>query len=145
MKKTDFDHKLKDITSHKSELIELSKQVKPVSTKGLTKDLINKFSIVNGAKFLSLGIFQNYLVFIPTKRYIKHYSGTTRIESWKPNRMADESSENITKSNSNFAPVFVGHISLPDMNINGYCFRKNNISILKKLTSYVFFTHWVHN
>ena len=31
------------------------------------KDLINKFSILNGAKYFSLGIFQNYLVFIPGK------------------------------------------------------------------------------
>ena len=36
-------------------------------TKRLTKDLIDKFSILNGAKYFSLGIFQNYLVFIPVK------------------------------------------------------------------------------
>ena len=59
--------------------------------------------------------------------------------------MSDESSKNITKSDSNFAPTFVGHLLLPDMNINEHCLRKNNISILKKLISYVFFTHWVHN
>ena len=41
--KIDFDNKLKDVTS----------------TKGLTKDLINKFSILNGAKYFSLGIFKN--------------------------------------------------------------------------------------
>ena len=35
--------------------------------KGLTKYLINKFSLPNEAKFFSLGIFQNYLVFIPSK------------------------------------------------------------------------------
>ena len=40
---------------------ELSKKVKLISTKGLTKDLINKFSILNGAKYFTLGIFQNYL------------------------------------------------------------------------------------
>ena len=43
------------------------KKVKAISIKGLTKDLINKFSILNGAKYFSLGIFQNYLVFIPAK------------------------------------------------------------------------------
>ena len=46
--------------------------------KALTKDLINKFSILNGAKYFSSEIFQNYLVFIPAKNYIKyiiwHYS-----------------------------------------------------------------------
>ena len=49
--KTDFDNKLKDVTSNKNELNELSKKVKPISTKGLTKDSIDKFTILNGAKY----------------------------------------------------------------------------------------------
>ena len=36
--------------SSKNELNELSKKVKAISTKRLTKGLINKFSILNGAK-----------------------------------------------------------------------------------------------
>ena len=40
------------------------------STIGLTKDLINKFSILNGAKYFSSVIFQNYLVFIPAKNIL---------------------------------------------------------------------------
>ena len=47
--KADFDNKLKDVTSNKNELIELSKQVKAKSTKALRKDLIDKFSILNEA------------------------------------------------------------------------------------------------
>ena len=39
-----------------------------MSTKRLTKDLINKYSILNGAKYFSSVIFQNYLVFIPAKK-----------------------------------------------------------------------------
>ena len=85
--KTDFDNKLKDVTSNKNELNELSKKVKAISTKGLTKDLIDKFSILNGAKYFSSGIFQNYLVFTPAKKYIKYFSGTTQIDLWKSNRM----------------------------------------------------------
>ena len=69
-KKTDFDNKLKDVTSNKNELHELSKKVKAISTNELTKDLIDKFSILNGVKYFSLGIFLNYLVFIPVKKYI---------------------------------------------------------------------------
>ena len=42
-----------------------------MSTKRLTKNLIDKFSTLNGAKCFSLGIFQYYLVFIPAKEYIK--------------------------------------------------------------------------
>ena len=38
-----------------------------ISTKALTKDLTNKFSILNGAKKFSSGMFENYSVFIPAK------------------------------------------------------------------------------
>ena len=59
--KTDFDDKLKNLnknlswnkTKHvlvENELNELSEKVKAISTKGLTKYLINKFIITNGAE-----------------------------------------------------------------------------------------------
>ena len=41
--------------------------------------------------------------------------------------------ENITKYDSNFAPTFAYHHLLPDMNFNGECLIKNNISIPKKV------------
>ena len=47
--------------------------------------------------------------------------------------MSEESIENITKSDSNFAPTFVDHHLLPDMNFNGDCLiKKHNTSIPKK-------------
>ena len=61
---------------------------KGISIKGLTKDLINKFSILNEAKYFSLGIPQNDLVYIPAKKYIKYFSCTTPIKSWKSNGMS---------------------------------------------------------
>ena len=79
VEETDFDNKRKGVTSNKNKLNELSKKVKTILTKRLTKDLINKFSILNGAHFFS-GIFQNYLVFIPAKKHIQYFSGTSRIE-----------------------------------------------------------------
>ena len=42
--------------------------MKVISTKGTKKDLIDKFSIIDGEKYFILGIFQNNLVFIPTKK-----------------------------------------------------------------------------
>ena len=45
IEKTDFDNKLKNVASNKNELNELSKKVKAIIAKGLTKDLINKFII----------------------------------------------------------------------------------------------------
>ena len=90
--------------------------------------MINKLSILNEAKYFSSGIFQNYLVFIPTKKYIKYFCGTTWIELWKYKGMSEESIENITNSDSNFAPTSVDHFLLEDMNFNGHCLIKNNIS-----------------
>ena len=130
-KKTNFDNILQNVTSNKNELNELSKKVKAISTKGLTKDLINKFSIFNGTKYFSSGIFQNYLVFIPAKKYIKYFRGTTRIDSWKSNGMSEEKTKNITESDSNFVPTFVDPHLLPDINFNGHCLI-NNICIPKK-------------
>ena len=54
--------------------------------------MINKFNVLNGAKYFSSGIFQNYLVLQQAKN----------------------------------------HHLLPDMNFNGHCLIKNNISIPKK-------------
>ena len=88
--KTDFDNEIKYVTS----------------TKGLIKDSINKFSVLNGAKYFSLGIFQNSLVFIPTKKCIKCFSGTTQIESWISNKMSEEIIENITKSDRILPKLF---------------------------------------
>ena len=56
--------------------------------------MINKFNIINGAKYVSLGIFQNYLVFMPAIKYIKYFHATTRIYSWKSIEMSEESIEN---------------------------------------------------
>ena len=54
--------------------------------------------------------------------------------------------ENITKSYSNFAPTFVDHHLLPDMNFNGHYLIKNNISITKKLIniSYTLVSQFKH-
>ena len=90
VKKTDFDNKLKDVTSNKNELNELSKKVKAISTNGLTKDLTDKFGILNGAKYFLSGLFQNYLVFIPAKKCIKYFHATTLIYSWKSNGVSEE-------------------------------------------------------
>ena len=135
-----FVKKKKKIDLNKNELNGLSKKAKAISAKRLTKDLLNKFSILNGAKYFSSRIFQNYLVFIPTKKYIKYFSETTRIDSCKSNGILEEYIENITKSDSNFAPTFVGHHLLRDVNFDGHCLI-NNISIPKKVINlYISYT-----
>ena len=48
--------------------------------------------------------------------------------------------ENITKSDTNFAPIFVDHHLLPNINFNGHCLI-NNISVPKKVINlYISYT-----
>ena len=47
--------------------------------------------------------------------------------------MSEGNIENKAKSDSNFPATFVDHHLLPDINFNGQCLIKNNISIPKKL------------
>ena len=49
---------MKSFTSNENELNKLSKKLKAVSTKGITKDLINKFSIINGQNIFLLECFK---------------------------------------------------------------------------------------
>ena len=147
-KKTDFDNKLKNVTPNKNELNEPSEKVKAMSTKGLTKDLINKFSILNGANYFCSGIFQNYLLFLSAKKYISYFSSTPQIDSWESNRISEENNESIAKSEINFATTFVDHHLLSEINFTGYCLINNNISIPKKLINlYISYTltPWLRN
>ena len=43
--------------------------------------------------------------------------------------MLDENIQNLTKSDSSFAPTFVNPHVLPDISFNGPCLIKNNLSI----------------
>ena len=55
--------------------------------------------------------------------------------------MSKENMENITKTDSNFAPTFVDHHLLPDINFKGHCLIKNNVSIPKKVINpYIFYS-----
>ena len=49
----DFDDKIKTVTLNKNESNELSKKVKSISKKELTKKLINDVSIINCVKYFS--------------------------------------------------------------------------------------------
>ena len=95
--------------------------------------MINKFSILNGAKNFSSGIFQNYLVFIPPKKCIKYFNCITWVDLWKSNGISEENIENIKKSDSNYAPTLADHHLVPDINFNGHCLINNDISIPEKI------------
>ena len=57
-RKSDIANFVENTDLNKNELSELSEKVKAKSAKGLTKDVINKFNIFNGAKYFSSEIFQ---------------------------------------------------------------------------------------
>ena len=59
--------------------------------------------------------------------------------------MSEENIENIAESESNSAPTFLYHHLLPDMNFNGHCLIKYNISTPKKVTNLYIFTNLTHN
>ena len=61
---------------------------------------------INDAKCFSSEIFQNYLSFIPAKKYIKYFSDITRINSWESNKISEENIENITKFVQQFSNNF---------------------------------------
>ena len=91
--------------------------------------MINKFSILNGAKYFSLGLFQNCLVFIPAKKCIKYFSCTICIESWKSNGMS--------KENRKLLLIIMYYLT----NFNRHCLIKNNVSISKKVINlYISYT-----
>ena len=61
--------------------------------------------------------------------------------------MSEENIKNITKSDSNFAPIFVDRHVLPDISFNGHCLL-NNIYIPKKVINiYISYTlhPWLRN
>ena len=74
--------------------------------------MIDKFGVLNWTKNFSLGIFQNYLVFIRAIKHIKYFYCFTEIYLWKSNGMSEANFESIIKSDSNFAPTFIDHHSL---------------------------------
>ena len=55
--------------------------------------------------------------------------------------MSEENIKNMTKSDSTFAPTFVDHYLLPNINFNGHCLIKNDVSIPKKVINlYISYT-----
>ena len=49
----------------------LSREIKLISAKGLRKDLINGYIVLNGAKYFTENGSQNYLIFQPLLKYFE--------------------------------------------------------------------------
>ena len=74
---------------------ELLEEVKVISAKGLKQDLTNKDSILDGAKYFSSGLLQNYLVFISADKYVERFIGSQPIYSWKSKGIPKEIIKNM--------------------------------------------------
>ena len=62
----------------KKNLNDLSQKATLISTKDLTKNLANKYNILNGTKYFSSDGLQIYLVFISINKYLPFFSSTTK-------------------------------------------------------------------
>ena len=85
----------------------------------------NGYKILNTAKYLSSGIIQNYLIYLSTKKICTFFTNTSKVLSWKSKWLSEESTRNITASDSHFAPTFINYYPLPDIKFNGQYLVKN--------------------
>ena len=124
-----------------NELNELSKKVEAISTKRLTKELINGYKILNGARYFSSGALQNNLIYFSYKIFFRFFTNTSKVLSCKSIGLSEESIENITTSDSNFAPNLINYYPLPDIKFNGHCLiNNNNDASLSVVNLYICYT-----
>ena len=97
--------------------------------------MINEYKIINGAKYLSSGILQNYLVFISAKKYLTFFTRTTEIYSCKSNGISEKSIKKIATSENSSAPTWISSYPLADARFNGNCVTNNKMSIPGKVIS----------
>ena len=97
---------------NENKLNELSKKVEAISTKGLTKDLINRSKILNGRRYFSSGTLQNYLRYVLYNKYIRIFSNTSNVLPWKSKETSEDSIENTNTCGSNFAPTLISYSPL---------------------------------
>ena len=62
-----------------NKLNELSKKVEVISTKKLTKNLINGYKILNRAIYFSSGTLQDDLIHFSSKKYFRLFTNTSKV------------------------------------------------------------------
>ena len=97
---------------NENKLNELSKKVEVISTKWLTKDLINGSKILNGRTYFSSGTLQNHLKYVLYNKYIRISSNTSNVLPWKSIETSEDSIENTNTCGSNFAPTLISYSPL---------------------------------
>ena len=78
-----------------NELNELSKENEAISTKGLTKILINGYEIPDRPRYFFSGTLQNNLIYISYKKYFRFFTNRSNVLSWKSIGLSKESIEKL--------------------------------------------------
>ena len=84
-------------------------KVEAISTKGLTKDLINAYKILNRATYFYSGTLQNHLIYFSYKDNFTFFTNIRKFLSWESIGLSQERVENITKPASNFASYLINY------------------------------------
>ena len=100
------------------------KKVKLISTKGLTKGLINNYSILNGRKYFGGNGSQNYLVYQPFYRYFTSKNG--KIVSWQ----SEESIASPSTTDNNFDPEIIYNYGKGKIKFKGIFLKQDSVSFI---------------
>ena len=75
------------------------------------------------------------------KKYFRFYTNRSKDLSWKSIGLSQESIENKTTSDCNFAPTLINYYPLSDIKFNGHCLiTNNNDPSLHAVISYICYT-----
>ena len=97
------------------------KKVKAIPAKGLTKDLIINLMFLMTHNTCIQEYYKIILCLYQLQNTFNIFMTNIQIYLWKFNGRTEESIENITISDCNFASTFVDHYVLPDINFNRQC------------------------
>ena len=91
-----------------NELDELSEKVEVILTEGLTKDLINWYSIIKGTNNFGEHRLQNWFIFQAIIKYFQASSKTAisaKFMAWKYKGLVDKSIKPPAASNNSLRPT----------------------------------------
>ena len=77
---------------------------------------------------------------VSNKKYFTFFFNTSEVLSWKSKGFSEESIENITTSDRNFAKTLINCYPLPDVKCNEHCLINNNNTSLGTINLYISYT-----
>ena len=114
----------------KFKLNDLSENIKLISTIGLTKDLINDYSVLNSWKYFSSNGLNNYLVFIAVNKYFSFIEAPREFINKNLKKMSEETIKNLSIPDNSLAPKWIDKYGLPEVKFNENCLRKDKMLCL---------------